>query len=482
MIINQKVGWMGAVLLALAICVPSELDAQRVYTRTYGLRGGQKSTVVWPLTQSRPQSRYQSQPQSQSQASQEPQTLSRPQTGKGDVQLTVVADGATKDEAIQSALRGAIEQAFGVFVSSHTEILNDELVKDEIATVASGNIKSFECLSENCVDNRWLVSVRAVVSTDNLVRYTESKGSSAELAGSTFAMNVRLFELYRKNEELAVRHLVKQLAEMAGNMFDFKIVTEDFKKSNNKYMCNFTVKAIANATAEKMYQMLINTLASLSMTKEEYDRCKESGFSAYELFLSTSDYRRIQLECHSIRKTMENKAPLVNYSPRYSGTNFFSMIYLRNNIQTLLAQLENWILVNAMRYRLTDNFGEYTTKYVNDKNARLNGDNVSVYCQKEFKMYGNQLILEDSKLFFNLAGDHIKLKQIGFPKGRGGTYSNNKHTAFGLLFHPSRGFSIDSSGYMYFDDLNTIAKLTNISVVKATPDITFEELNKTNGI
>ena len=59
-----------------------------------------------------------------------------------EVSLIVTGEGATKEEATNNALRSAVEQAFGVFVSANTEILNDELIKDEIATISSGNIKS----------------------------------------------------------------------------------------------------------------------------------------------------------------------------------------------------------------------------------------------------------------------------------------------------------------------------------------------------
>ena len=61
------------------------------------------------------------------------------QNVKNDVILTVSADGETKDEAIKMALRSAIEQAYGTFVSANTMLLNDELVKDEIVTISSGN-------------------------------------------------------------------------------------------------------------------------------------------------------------------------------------------------------------------------------------------------------------------------------------------------------------------------------------------------------
>ena len=67
---------------------------------------------------------------------------------KDEVSLIVSGDGSTKEEATKAALRSAIELAFGTFVSANTKILNDELVKDEIITVSSGNVKNYKYLSE----------------------------------------------------------------------------------------------------------------------------------------------------------------------------------------------------------------------------------------------------------------------------------------------------------------------------------------------
>ena len=70
-------------------------------------------------------------------------------------EVTLVASGKASDseKAITIALRSAIEQAYGTFVSANTTILNDELVKDEIVTISNGNIKSYEVLSDvKCED------------------------------------------------------------------------------------------------------------------------------------------------------------------------------------------------------------------------------------------------------------------------------------------------------------------------------------------
>ena len=87
-----------------------------------------------------------------------------------EITLIVSADGTTKDEATKVALRSAIEQAYGTFVSSNTELLNDELIKDEIITLSFGNVKSFkELSSEMLPDGKMFTTLQATVSIPQLV-------------------------------------------------------------------------------------------------------------------------------------------------------------------------------------------------------------------------------------------------------------------------------------------------------------------------
>ena len=81
-----------------------------------------------------------------------------------EVTLVTSGEGMTKAEATAAALRSAIEQSFETFVSANTTILDDDIVKDEVATVASGNIKSYKELS--CTKDQqgiYTVSVSATV-------------------------------------------------------------------------------------------------------------------------------------------------------------------------------------------------------------------------------------------------------------------------------------------------------------------------------
>ena len=71
--------------------------------------------------------------------------ISKPTTERT-ITITVSGSGKTQDEAKQSALRSAIEQAFGTFISAKTEILNDQVISDQITSVASGNIQAYDIL------------------------------------------------------------------------------------------------------------------------------------------------------------------------------------------------------------------------------------------------------------------------------------------------------------------------------------------------
>jgi ABC-type uncharacterized transport system substrate-binding protein len=73
-------------------------------------------------------------------------TTANAQDDDKNISITVSGSGKTLDDAKQSALRSAIEQAYGSFISTKTEILNDQVVADQMASVSSGNIKSYTIL------------------------------------------------------------------------------------------------------------------------------------------------------------------------------------------------------------------------------------------------------------------------------------------------------------------------------------------------
>ena len=217
------------------------------------------------------------------------------------VKLTVSGQGATKEEATANALRSAIEQSFGVFVSANTQILNDEVVKDEIATVASGNIQEYKELGCITMPNgQQSVTLSATVSIGNLISYAKSKGSSAEFAGQVFAMNMKMRKLNAENEANAIHHMLQQLYILAPNLFrvELSITKAPSKRyindntikeknyniplgASNYYNIPITLNYYTTKTSKAFFNLLINTLKSLALSETEVKEYYNSNERIY---------------------------------------------------------------------------------------------------------------------------------------------------------------------------------------------------------
>lgn len=188
------------------------------------------------------------------------------------VSLVVSGEGPTKTEATSAALRSAIEQAFGTFVSANTTILNDELVENEIATVSSGNIESYDEISSFESNGKWEVTLNASVSIDKLVNYVKGKGAETEFAGQTFALQMKMRALNKENEKQALLNLVKQVRLLTSNnsLFDYDIVQSEPKYvDGDKYRIHIVVRATKNENYFIIRNLITNTFKSLALTDTE---------------------------------------------------------------------------------------------------------------------------------------------------------------------------------------------------------------------
>lgn len=180
-----------------------------------------------------------------------------------EVTLTVSSDGPTKDEAVKNALRSAIEQAYGAFVSANTTILNDELVKDEIVTVSNGSIKEYKELGCGPTNNGGqFVTLQATVSLPHLIKYSQSKGSECEFAGNTFAINEKLRNI-RKNNTVKILKDIEELFRETDNLYDFKLSIEEPYEEGDNYIIDAIVGVYPNATYLNLVSLYANTLEEL---------------------------------------------------------------------------------------------------------------------------------------------------------------------------------------------------------------------------
>lgn len=198
------------------------------------------------------------------------------------VALVVSGTGATKEEATNNALRSALEQAYGTFVSANTQVINDEIIKDEIASISSGNIQGYKEIScINSPNGEYDISLRAVVSISKLVSFAQSHGMSAELSGQTFLLNRNMALLNKKNEALAIQHLRKRLLMfLAKGLFDFSVEVGT-PRGESSFRVPVTVKLTPNKNMDIFLQTIDETLQSLSMSDEERENYRNMGMEIY---------------------------------------------------------------------------------------------------------------------------------------------------------------------------------------------------------
>jgi hypothetical protein len=210
------------------------------------------------------------------------------------VTLVASGQGKTQDEAKRNALRSAIEQAFGTFISSKTEILNDNLVKDEIVSVANGNIQKFEIIAEVQIPNGdYATSLEATVSITKLTSFAESKGVVVEFKGGLFASNILIQELYEKNETGAISNIVTILKEIASKSFDYSINAADPISNNGIWNIPLTVNVIANSNFINIPTLLEQTIKSLSLSSAELENYSKLNKPVFPITLATLDSKGI---------------------------------------------------------------------------------------------------------------------------------------------------------------------------------------------
>lgn len=286
-------------------------------------------------------------------------------------EVTLVASGKASDseKATTMALRSAIEQAYGTFVSANTTILNDDLVKDEIVTISNGNIKSYEVLSDvKCEDGQDMVTVKATVCISKLVSYAKSKGASAEFAGATFAQSMKIKELYKQNEAKALENLLTQVKFMLPSCYDLGLSDigepEDSRNSPNCYELAMYVDFKPNANTKVLCDLFLNTLKSLSLEKPSRGQGSELRFIWVRTLNKEKLNNLIKEKEEKLNNLIKEEEKLNNLDTLFKEDNFTPLsdihIFIRNSDEfeeRFWTQLENITTAFQYSFVITDNLG-----------------------------------------------------------------------------------------------------------------------------
>jgi hypothetical protein len=242
-------------------------------------------------------------------------TTVQAQSDNKDVTITASGSGKTLEDAQQSALRSATEQAFGAFISTKTEMFNDQVVADQMASVSSGNIKSFKVLNQDQLpDGRWGVTLKAIVSVDKLTSFVQAKGITIEVKGGMFALNIKQQLLNEQGEIKAIAEMVGLLHEPMQISFDYVIKSGD-PKSLDAESKNWEIPLEVTATCNKNIDFCANyfqkTLSSLSLTTAEVETYKSLSKQVFPVFYNykgqgTKFYLRKKTSIDAINSLISN--------------------------------------------------------------------------------------------------------------------------------------------------------------------------------
>ena len=184
----------------------------------------------------------------------------------------VIADGygATPDEALEKALQNAVEQAAGAYVSSITEIENDEIIKDEVLSLSHGFIKKHRKLSESKFDDEYKVVVAAIIVEKQIIERLEASGIKVNYNASGLVSDMKAWDKMKADEYKMAKALF-DVHEMKnyGIIWNYILHMEEPQRQGNKYTLKGTVSATTNPNYTIEFFNLKNILSELALETEE---------------------------------------------------------------------------------------------------------------------------------------------------------------------------------------------------------------------
>lgn len=295
------------------------------------------------------------------------------------VDLVVTGEGWSKEDATQNALRTAIQQAYGVFVSANTTILNDDIVKDEIATLSSGNILSFQELAYNDEGGKSTITLSTRLSIGRLINYAQGHGATTEFAGQTFAMNMKMRDINRINEERALNNLLDELRILSKGMFLTSISASDpYKRQlelyGEEYCVEIAVYQYATEQSRAFYQKLMQIMSSLELSESEQNEYARSNDKYYKI------------------KVLDDPGEVYYSSSQIVSKEISRTFTLRNDPKMFLNELESIIDDAIFGLSLKVDGADRIWTINNRLNAKYRGSN-SIFQDRTHK---NQIYIGDT--------------------------------------------------------------------------------------
>lgn len=302
------------------------------------------------------------------------------------IKVQTTGIGISRSEATIDAQRNALKLSYQTFVSSDLSILNDTLISQEIVSLVSGTIDSFQILSSfQDSEGYWEVSINAVLSKGGLTQFSKSIGDKVNVQGSLFGAEIQQQNLNKINERNAISHLIKKI-QFFDDFFNPQIKIEKPRYINDDYsLIRIVMTLKANETFDEMYRTVFDTLQAVKMDYEELEKYMEfkRPFYGVELCKDSRIFRNRDSELMKKSDLERSWIKSFNDNASMRDTCTKEKVYLRHQGSLLmLANIEDVVTENLNRYylrRITDekdvNFGRLgiNVRSITDKDRSFRG-------------------------------------------------------------------------------------------------------------
>ena len=151
-------------------------------------------------------------------------------------------------------------------------------------------------------DGRFFVTLQATVSISKLVSYAQSKGAKTEFAGASFAMNLKMKQFDKENEEKMIFSVIGQMKNLFNKGFDYSIEIN-----------NVTSKGVVNAKLNvnnkplllpsPAWQLFNETLKRLSLTNNEIQEYRnlDLEYWRFDVVMRSGTFSEISKGIYTLR-------------------------------------------------------------------------------------------------------------------------------------------------------------------------------------
>ena len=226
------------------------------------------------------------------------------------INITTTGTGISKNDAINDALRNALEQTYGGFISSKTNITDDELFYDEVVAITSGEIHDYELVSETNIESGYAVTIVAKISQTGLNNFvTQSGGDAVSFDVNVFNVKIKLQRLNEKAEIKSINNILEILEEIYGRSIEFEFTSSNPKinEKNKKWRVDFELTTKYNENIINFIDYFSSSIEKIAMTEKQKTAYEELGKSTYPILVNNELYYfRNEASYISINKFLVN--------------------------------------------------------------------------------------------------------------------------------------------------------------------------------